>query len=107
MAAGYRNVVLPLGIYSGAVLPPDGGFATVIPPLRIAGPQDLGTTGGFGTPLGVLLIRSAGGIPQAGYYSIIPPLPLGGDATAGIQDETDGRHRRTYFTMIGRTRLGR
>lgn len=77
MAAGFRNVIIPLGIYKGAPPAPDGGFATVVPPLRIAG----GTTAlqadvGFGTPLGVLLVRSTIKY-QAGFFSIIAPLPLG------------------------------
>jgi hypothetical protein len=85
--AGFRNVIIPLGIYSGAVAAADGGFATVVPPLRIAA---AGTTlpaqGGFGTPLGVLLVRSSVRY-QAGYFSIIAPLPLGATASEPVADE--------------------
>lgn len=102
--AGFRNVVLPLGIYSGAVVPPDGGFDTPIPGIRLsAGGTTLPAEGGFGTPLGVLLVRTAGRL-QAGYYGIVPTIPLGGTADDGA---TDGRKRRTYLTLMGRTRLGR
>ena len=102
--AGFRNVVLPLGIYSGAVVPASGGFATPIPGLRLGGLADTSPAGGFGTPIGALLIRTAGRY-IAGFQGIIPVVPLGAETPVG--GDTEGRRRRTYFTMIGRTRLGR
>ena len=75
--AGFRNVVLPLGIYRGTLPGADAGFITPIPVVPIGGEADTAPQGGFGTPLGVLLVRSANGIPQAGYLGIVPVVPLG------------------------------
>ena len=74
--AGFRNVIPPLGVYSGAVAPPDGGFDTPIPALRLSAGATISTPdGGFGTPIGALLIRSArkGG---AGFVNVIPPIRM-------------------------------
>ena len=104
--AGFRNVVVPLGIGGFVAAGPDGGFDSPIPGIRISGGgggPPVGQLGGFGTPIGALLIRSAGRRP-AGFFSIIPAIRLAGtDEDTG----TEERGRRTYFTYIGRTRLGR
>jgi hypothetical protein len=81
--AGWRNVIPPLGIYQPPIVEV-GGFLTPIPILRIGG--EAGTV-------------------QAGFISLLPVIPLGSDGV--IAEQTDNRRRRTYFTMIGRTRLGR
>ena len=79
------------------------GFRNVIPhPLGISA---TGTQAGFVSVLPILSLGGTAGVTQAGYYSIVPVLPLGGTTVVG--GTTDGRKRRTYFTMIGRTRLGR
>ena len=105
MAAGFLNVIPPFGLSGFPAAGPDGGFDTPIPGLRLSGGgggPPVGQLGGFGTPIGALLIRSAGHRP-AGFFSLIPGIRLGGFAEA---DEGE-RGRRTYFTYIGRTRLGR
>lgn len=77
--AGFRNVVLPLGIGGFDAAPPEGGFVSPIPGLRLGGESGVPpviTPGGFGTPIGALLVRSAQPQPS-GFVSVIPPLRLG------------------------------
>lgn len=105
MAGGFLNVVPPLGISGFVAAGPDGGFDSPIPCIRISGDTAVvGTQGGFGSPIAALLIRSTRKA-RYGHVSLVPPWNrLGGFADAGGADE---RGRRTYFTYIGRTRLGR
>jgi hypothetical protein len=87
--AGFRNVVLPLGIYGGSVLPADGGFITPIPGLRLGGgggAPPVGALGGFGTPIGALLIRTAGR-RGAGYVGVVPVIGLGATESGIIVPE--------------------
>jgi hypothetical protein len=77
--AGFGNVVLPLGIGAFVAAGPEGGFDSPIPSLRIsgeAGAPPVADQGGFGTPIGALLVRSVG--QQAGFVGgVIPGLRLG------------------------------
>ena len=95
--AGFRNVVPPLGVYSGAPPAADGGFDSPIPAIRISGDTAVaGQLGGFGTPLGVLLVRSAGGI-QGGFDTPVPMIRLSADGTTTVEIS---RKRRTSLLMM-------
>lgn len=65
-----------------------GGFQNVVPPLGLSGND---STGGFGTPIPVLLVRSTktGAAPTTtgGWFSVIPTLNLGAivAAAAAVQ----------------------
>ena len=91
--------------------PPYGLGAPIVPslapiPLWSWGAvTPTGADGGWITPVPVLNIGGGIAVTQAGYFSIVPVLPLGGDGSAVVQ--TEGRKRRTYLTLMGRTRLGR
>ena len=81
------------------------GWIGPVPILNIGSPPVVGADGGWISPIPTLNLGGDTLVTQAGYYSIIPPIPLGGDGTV-VADE-GGRRRRTYFTYIGRPRLGR
>ena len=103
MAGGFLNVVPPLGISGFVAAGPDGGFDSPIPCIRISGDTAVvGTQGGFGSPIAALLIRS---IRKArnGHVSLVPVW----NRLGAYAPEEEERGRRTYFTYIGRTRLGR
>lgn len=96
MAGGFQNVVLPLGLGATQPLGAAGGFATPVPGLRLAGGAAAPTgQGGFGTPLGVFLVRSISAIEKGGFTS---PLPLMGFLGGG-QDtqQSDYKTRRMFF----------
>ena len=93
--AGFRNVVPPLGVYDPGVVAADGGFQGIVPSVRLGGgaPVPGVRAAGFGTPLGVLLVRSTR--TAYGFRTLIPGVPI--SAKIGNRGRHDPGFHKAWF----------
>jgi hypothetical protein len=112
MAGGW-GIVPPIRV-GGVSATADAGWYSPIPTLNLGAkpafklaPIPLWIWGtnrpGWISPVPVLNLGALSTV--GGFFSAIPVVPYAADG-AVVVDE-GGRKRRTYFTMLGRTRLGR
>jgi hypothetical protein len=75
--AGFRNVVLPLGVAAAVV-----AALSPLPLWQLGGSTTAPATAGFITPVPVVPL--GGGLPvsQGGFVSVVTALSLGGNAAA-------------------------